>query len=785
MSNQDTYLGPNYIQKGPSSFELSPTSIIAKAPPTFAVGGIFSGWGLTDAPHRGTSSGSGKLSPLTPYIWDDLMNEQVYYRSMIDEEYSEIFNHTRERVGAELDDAKQKAKTGQAQSPVEMAEKDHYLALNLIKNKESEYKSKIASAHSLYGQNPFFLMKELPFRKVVESANAYPPDIGGAFQAIDRAYRSALELKRLSLEILTLSSQLEVSAETLSKTYKSTKSNQETLSSFLENNLSTINQEKNIHIELLPYFLQEKVVTTTGLVEKLTHSQSLIRYKTAVDNLISAERTAIGSYTQANPNIISPLSKPELEALENLVWLQKDVNFGKRWQDYHVSLLHAETARHLTETSSAFAKLIARAQETEALQNQARLAAEAETKRIAAEAETKRIADEQARAAADATRNANTFRASGPVSATSPMIITSAGTVAIIEAAIVSLQVAIRSAITALASLLAGTASGLFVGVPALFYAPKLGNGELPERFAFSTPLSELVPEYGQSLPATEIVGGTINLPVRFSSNTTADGRSEVVILKADDINTPSKVPVLAAKYNAMDGVYTVITGDVPPRILTWTPIVNPGNSSTTLPTEQPAQHVYTGAAATPIQGRVDTFPAFANTGFDDFITVFPADSGLPPIYVMFSNPYKGATTKGEYSGRMYNPDQAGGETQNLDWTTALVTQSGIELVKLHTGRFAPSDANGIMIDRLEKILRGEIPATDVDKRFYTHEIRELERFRTLGVADGVDPKDNGVIWNNTHAATLEDYKLKDRSDLFYTQEAIEADFKQIEREYK
>lgn len=86
---------------------------------------------------------------------------------------------------------------------------------------------------------------------------------------------------------------------------------------------------------------------------------------------------------------------------------------------------------------------------------------------------------------------------------------------------------------------------------------------------------------------------------------------------------------------------------------------------------------------------------------------------------------------------------------------------------------------------RLERILRGEIPVTDVDKRFYTHEIRELERYRALGVADGVDPNDGGVIWNNTHTATLEDYKLKDAFNLLYTPEAIEADNTQVEREHK
>lgn len=41
------------------------------------------------------------------------------------------------------------------------------------------------------------------------------------------------------------------------------------------------------------------------------------------------------------------------------------------------------------------------------------------------------------------------------------------------------------------------------------------------------------------------------------------------------------------------------------------------------------------------------------------------------------------------------------------------------------------------MIQRLERIEQGQIKITDYDIRFYTHELRELERFRELGIPDG------------------------------------------------
>ena len=213
---------------------------------------------------------------------------------------------------------------------------------------------------------------------------------------------------------------------------------------------------------------------------------------------------------------------------------------------------------------------------------------------------------------------------------------TAAGTVAVVEAASLTLQAAIAEAVAALSGFAASVGAGAVVGVAALLYSSKLGNGELPERYAFSTPLSDLAPTIGQDLNAAAAAGAKIDLPFRISSKTTADGQSEVFVVKTDGLQVPSQVQVVAATYNPEQKVYTATTADTPPRTLTWTPIVDPGNSSTTLPTEEPAPVTYTGATAIPIPGRLDTFPAIAEAGFDDFVLVFPQDSGLAPIYTMF-----------------------------------------------------------------------------------------------------------------------------------------------------
>ncbi|WP_237734261.1 pyocin [Serratia fonticola] len=82
------------------------------------------------------------------------------------------------------------------------------------------------------------------------------------------------------------------------------------------------------------------------------------------------------------------------------------------------------------------------------------------------------------------------------------------------------------------------------------------------------------------------------------------------------------------------------------------------------------------------------------------------------------------------------------------------------------------------MIDRLEKILKGELQATDTDKRFFTHEVRELERYRNLGIKDGQIPENRSEVWNNTHTATLEDYKINEKNQPLYTPGAEEAYYK-------
>lgn len=68
------------------------------------------------------------------------------------------------------------------------------------------------------------------------------------------------------------------------------------------------------------------------------------------------------------------------------------------------------------------------------------------------------------------------------------------------------------------------------------------------------------------------------------------------------------------------------------------------------------------------------------------------------------------------------------------------------------------------MVERLKNIVAGTLKAQPVDLRFYTHELRELIRYKKLGYPTGQpsDPDEAYELWNNAHTATLEDYQLKE-----------------------
>lgn len=299
--------------------------------------------------------------------------------------------------------------------------------------------------------------------------------------------------------------------------------------------------------------------------------------------------------------------------------------------------------------SQAEAEAAARAQ-AEAAASRAQAEAEAASRaRVEAEAAALAQAEAQARVKAQkaaeralaeqAIRQANTYKAPLSELAVTPAIVMATAAPPVVEAG-VALGTAIRSAVTSLSVASIGAVAGSFVvGTFALLYAPKLGYGELTDNYVLTLPLSDLEVELDAAAQAAAVERGEVNLPVRMAGKREQIGPTELFAARTDGSVISSAVPVLAAEFNAKNGQYIVSTDDVPPRTLIWTPTVEPSNSSTTLPATPPPATALVGPMLEPIEGRLDTYPELPDVGFDDYVIIFPADSGLAPLYVMFKSP--------------------------------------------------------------------------------------------------------------------------------------------------
>jgi len=126
-------------------------------------------------------------------------------------------------------------------------------------------------------------------------------------------------------------------------------------------------------------------------------------------------------------------------------------------------------------------------------------------------------------------------------------------------------------------------------------------------------------------------------------------------------------------------------------------------------------------------------------------------------------------THVGSSSNRPFFPDEIGIPIEPRSTAGVNVTPDGIDAARGHLARFGPDAANEVMLDRLDNIAQGRLQATPADLNFYTHELRELERYEALGYPKGAPADANAAhrLWNNTHTATLEEYGLTD-ADLYH-----------------
>ena len=124
---------------------------------------------------------------------------------------------------------------------------------------------------------------------------------------------------------------------------------------------------------------------------------------------------------------------------------------------------------------------------------------------------------------------------------------------------------------------------------------------------------------------------------------------------------------------------------------------------------------------------------------------------------------------KGASSTRWFDPDDAGGLIVKKSWANPSFNQPGIDDVSTHLSRFDDgaeiSANNAYMINRLNHIKNGQIQPTDFDKRFYTHELEEFNRFQNKGIPNGVNDEN---FYQNAHTASLESYSINEAVEKIY-----------------
>lgn len=324
----------------------------------------------------------------------------------------------------------------------------------------------------------------------------------------------------------------------------------------------------------------------------------------------------------------------------------------------------------LQKTNDAKSALVKAQQDAKAKQEaEARRQAEAAAKLKAAnEAEVKRQADEQAKArtAAEAATKAaaleaamsmleqpKVFAMSGfPASAArsfSPFVFaeTGLGSITLSEGAATVAWATLRSVIADLIStVIAG--SGIGTLIASVIYVPKAGEGsdKAPVREHVNM-FASVMPADAIGLPSDKVLndavtrGLTVDMAVR--GRVYWDGG----VFKTYLVRTtqPSPVQVVLGKIDTVTGLYGYTVpaeGELPSRTILVSPDKSPGYKG--LPPLVTPKQVDTVPSNTGGSGPVmdapiiESFPMADDLDFRDLILIFPAESGMKPIYVMLQS---------------------------------------------------------------------------------------------------------------------------------------------------
>ncbi|WDY58874.1 S-type pyocin domain-containing protein [Pseudomonas sp. PSKL.D1] len=572
--NETVYLEKSYVH--PTLYLTEGLWISATAPdrvpltPLPGGGGPgYGGWGLDAGRPRGTGGPSRFVHDKG---WRTVFGEEMRaVDGIYAEEHAATLQQLPEQIEAERGNLRQQANTG-AGTPSQAVELHQQLVTANLQQKRAEYLQTVPVATGFYGAVPFYKRYD-SFASRLHDDGAFEQTRSGeewgrriweTYNAsVDAAYRlhvAAQKYQALANDLPELARQadqaeLEQPGADLPRA--------------IERRVKQIQLEQQICFDCLPSFIQHQVVQFATVQETDTLPQRLTAYANAANALIGAKQAEVPAFSEANPSIVGPLSKPQVEALQHLVDDQAAGRAGRLWADYHRALALTESIRYLQTFSSAMGNLTHRAAEVEQLHVRyvAEQAAALEAARQQAEAE--RLAAEAERQRLEAERRNISYIHDARVASSLPAI-TPIGpaTFAITEVASTALLEAIRAAVARMATATLASAPQFLVTVLAAAWPSSLGNAE--RRYLISTPLSSLSPPGGPDLAALAIASASVDVPYLLAGS---DDENELELYV---VPGGKPVGVRAATFDTERQVYTLAL-DNPQRILTWTPTSAPG----------------------------------------------------------------------------------------------------------------------------------------------------------------------------------------------------------------
>lgn len=164
--------------------------------------------------------------------------------------------------------------------------------------------------------------------------------------------------------------------------------------------------------------------------------------------------------------------------------------------------------------------------------------------------------------------------------------------------------------------------------------------------FGLSVPLAELVVIEGQNWQNLAAIRAEVDVPLRMSSATIAakpgmsmglrelKSLSHVYVTPFQGGEPISGVRVRAARQGEHPDSFSFIADGVAPITVSW-PVPDPLDASAPMVSTTPRRLGFVHSLEVPLlEPLIDK----ENLHFDDYIVVFPVDSGLDPVYVMFRN---------------------------------------------------------------------------------------------------------------------------------------------------